>query len=290
MASSSQQLTTSHELEQWRDLRGKIVMVTGASSGIGWELCIDLAKSGCRVIAAARRIDRLKALCDEINSFDISDCHVKRSDVLAVGVELDVCADGPKIESSVRKAWDAFGHIDALINNAGIVGPLQSVLDLSQKDWDNTFKTNLRGSWLVSRYVCLLMRDSNQGGSVISISSMGGLNRVHQLGKVAYNSSKAALDTMTRVMAIELGKHNIRVNSIVPGIVNSEITEGLMKKKWINNVAAKTVPLKEFGKTDPSLTSLVRFLIVDSSSYISGNIFIADSGYSLPGVPLYSSL
>ncbi|KAK9069263.1 hypothetical protein SSX86_013379 [Deinandra increscens subsp. villosa] len=289
MASYSQQ-TTSRELELWRDLKGKVVMVTGASSGIGWELCIDLAKSGCRVIAAARRIDRLKALCDEINSFDISGCHVNRSDVLAVAVELDVSADGPKIEESVRKAWDAFGHIDALINNAGIAGPLQSTLDLSQKDWDSIFKTNLRGSWLVSRYVCLLMRDSNQGGSVINISSVGGLNRVHQLGKVAYNSSKAALDTMTRIMSIELGKHNIRVNSIAPGLVNSEITKGLMKKKWINNVAAKTVPLKEFGKTDPSLTTLVRFLIVDSSSYITGNIFIADGGISLPGVPLYSSL
>ncbi|KAK9069273.1 hypothetical protein SSX86_013389 [Deinandra increscens subsp. villosa] len=290
MACSSHQLTTSHELELWRDLRGKVVMVTGASSGIGWELCIDLVKYGCRVIVAARRIDRLKALCDKINNFDISGCQVNRSDVLAVAVEIDVSADGPNIEASVRKAWGAFGRIDALINNAGVPGPVQSILDLSQEDWDNIFKTNLRGAWLVSKYVCLRMRDSNQGGSVINISSMAGLNRVYHFGMVAYNCSKAALDTMTRAMSIELGEHNIRVNSIAPGLLKSEITEGLLQKKWINNVASKTMPLKEFGKTDPLLTSLVRFLIVPSSSYITGNIFIADAGYTLPGVPLYSSL
>ncbi|KAF5771697.1 putative farnesol dehydrogenase [Helianthus annuus] len=121
MAVSSQHVATS-ELEPWRDLRGKIVMVTGASSGIGWELCIDLAKYGCRIIAAARRIDRLKALCDEINNFGNLECHPSQRGVLAVAVELDVGGDGPTIEASIRKAWDAFGSIDALINNAGING------------------------------------------------------------------------------------------------------------------------------------------------------------------------
>ncbi|KAM0006205.1 putative 3-oxoacyl-[acyl-carrier-protein] reductase [Helianthus debilis subsp. tardiflorus] len=121
MAVSSQHVATSKH-ESWQDLKDKIVMVTGASSGIGWELCIDLAKSGCKIIAAARRINRLKALCDEINSFGISSCHTNPSGVLALAVQLDVSADGPAIEASVRKAWDAFGRIDALINNAGITG------------------------------------------------------------------------------------------------------------------------------------------------------------------------
>ncbi|KAM0006207.1 putative erythrulose reductase [Helianthus debilis subsp. tardiflorus] len=289
MAVSSQHGATS-ELEPWLDLKGKIVMVTGASSGIGWELCIDLAKYGCRIIAAARRIDRLKALCDEINNFGNLDCHASQRGVLAVAVELDVGGDGPTIEASICKAWDAFGSIDALINNAGINDVLQSPLDLSQKDWDRTFNTNLRGSWLVTKYVCLQMRAIGQGGSVINISSIAGLSRVYPHKKVAYASSKSALDTMTKIMAMELGKHNVRVNSIAPGIFNSEITKELMKKKWIKKVASKTVPLKDYGTTDPAMTSLVRFLILDSSGYITGNIFIVDAGFSLPGVPLYSSL
>ncbi|KAI3682328.1 hypothetical protein L1987_82235 [Smallanthus sonchifolius] len=293
MAVSSQPVA-AFEPKPWRDLSGKIVMVTGASSGIGRELCIDLAKSGCRIIASARRTERLKVLCDEINNSDISNRHKNESGamnhrVLVVAVELDVSADGLSIEASVRKAWDAFGRIDVLINNAGITGPVQNSLDWSEEDWDKTFGTNLKGSWLVSKYVGLQMRAFDQAGSIVNISSISGL-QTHTPGSLAYASSKSALNTMTKVMAMELGKHKIRVNSICPGIFKSEITEGLMQKKWIKNVALKSVPLREFGTSNPALTSLVRYLIHDSSDYVTGNIFIVDAGYALSGVPLYSSL
>ena len=91
-------------------------------------------------------------------------------------------------------------------------------------------------------------------------------------------------------MAIELGELKIRVNSISPGIFKSEITERLMQKDWLKTVAMKTVPLRAFGTPDPALTSLVRYLIHDSSEYVSGNIFIVDAGATLPGVPIFSSL
>ncbi|KAI3788381.1 hypothetical protein L2E82_01145 [Cichorium intybus] len=292
MGDSSQQ-AGSCELEPWRDLRGTIVMVTGASSGIGWEFCIDLAKAGCRIIAAARRTDRLKALCDAINNLDISGTNRSQdrdNNVLAVAVELDVSADGPTIKASVLKAWDAFGRIDALINNAGIRGPVRNPLNLSEEDWDRTFTTNLKGSWLVSKYVSLQMVAFNQAGSIINISSTAGLTRGHLPGALAYASSKSALNTMTKVMAMELGTHKIRVNSISPGIFKSEITEELLKKKWLENVVSKTVPLRELGVTDPGLTSLVKYLIHGTSDYVTGNVFIVDSGYTLPGLPIYSSL
>ncbi|XP_009792301.1 uncharacterized protein LOC107805707 [Nicotiana tabacum] len=102
-------------MEPWKELRGKVVMVTGASSGIGREFSLDLAKSGCRIIAAARRVDRLKSLCDEINS---------EGPRRAIAVELDVTANGATIEAAVQIAWDAFGRIDALVNNAGLRGSL----------------------------------------------------------------------------------------------------------------------------------------------------------------------
>ncbi|KAL8215377.1 hypothetical protein R6Q57_004826 [Mikania cordata] len=289
----SSQLPTISELEPWRDLRGTVVMVTGASSGIGWEFCIDLARSGCKIIAAARRMDRLKALCEEINSFYTGDANrtQNRNDrVFAVAVELDVSADGPTIEASVMKAWDAFGRIDALINNAGIRGPVHGSLNLSEEDWDKTYTTNLKGSRLVSKYVGLKMLAVNQGGSIINISSTAGVNRGHLPLTLAYSSSKLAMNTMTKVMAMELGRHKIRVNAICPGIFKSEITEGLLQKKWFNNVVSRIMPLKELGVTDPGLTSLVKYLIHGSSDYVTGNIFIVDSGYTLPGVPLYSSL
>ncbi|OIT18889.1 hypothetical protein A4A49_43222, partial [Nicotiana attenuata] len=147
-------------------------MVTGASSGIGRELCLDLAKAGSSIIAAARRVDRLKSLCDEINL---------QGPRRAFAVELDITANGVTIEAAVQIAWDAFGHIDALVNNAGIRGSISSSVKLSEDEWNHTFNTNLRGA-------CL-----------------------------AYASSKMALDMVTKIMALELGVDKIRVNSIAPG-------------------------------------------------------------------------
>jgi NAD(P)-dependent dehydrogenase (short-subunit alcohol dehydrogenase family) len=279
----------SSSLEPWHQLTGKVVMVTGASSGIGVDFCIDLAKAGCKIIAAARRIDRLASLCDNINQLTMS-TESSESQLRAVAVELDVSADGATIAASVERAWNAFGRIDTLINNAGVRGRVHSTLDLTEEELNNIFKTNLMGSWLVTKYVCVRMRDANQEGSVINISSIGGLSRGHLPGGVAYSSSKAALNTMTKVMALELGNQKIRVNSISPGLFKSEITQGLMEKSWLNNVALKTVPLRTYGTSNPALTSLIRYLIHDSSQYVSGNIFIVDAGVTLPGVPIFSSL
>ncbi|XP_017977849.1 PREDICTED: 3-oxoacyl-[acyl-carrier-protein] reductase FabG isoform X2 [Theobroma cacao] len=265
-------------------------MVTGASSGLGREFCLDLGKAGCRIVAAARRVDRLKSLCDEINCLTFPSSKPQPSGPRAVAVELDVCAKGATIQSSVKTAWDAFGRIDSLINNAGIRGNVKNPMELSEEEWNQTIKTNLTGSWLVSKYVCMHMLDANQGGSIINISSIAGLNRGQLPGGVAYAASKAGLIAMTKSMALELGAHKIRVNSISPGLFKSEITQGLMKKDWLTNVATRTAPLRTFGTSDPALTSLVRYLIHDSSEYVSGNMFIVDAGVTLPGIPIFSSL
>ncbi|GJX57314.1 3-oxoacyl-[acyl-carrier-protein] reductase FabG-like protein [Tanacetum coccineum] len=276
--------TVSSKLEPWHDLSSKVVMVTGASSGLGREFCLDLAIAGCRIVAAARRVDRLKSLCDEINRLGQMD------NVQAVAVELDVSAKGPVIKASVKKAWEAFGRIDGLINNAGVRGSVHNPLDLSEEEWDSTMTTNLTGTWLVSKYVCIHMRDAKQGGSIINISSIAGLNRGQLPGGLAYAASKTGVVTLTKIMAMELGMYKIRVNSINPGLFKSEITEGLIKKDWLKNVALRTAPLKTFGTIDPALTGLARYLIHDLSAYISGNVFIAEAGATLPGVPIFSSL
>ncbi|KAM0021599.1 putative 3-oxoacyl-[acyl-carrier-protein] reductase [Helianthus debilis subsp. tardiflorus] len=279
------QTVSNSKLEPWNDLTGKIVMVTGASSGLGRNFCLDLAKAGCRIVAAARRVDRLVSLCDEINRLG-----QRGENIRAVAVELDVSAKGPIIEASVKKAWAAFGRIDALINNAGVRGNLHTPLDLDEEEWDSTTRTNLTGTWLVSKYMCILMRDAKQGGSIINISSIAGLDRGQLPGALAYATSKTGVNTLTKVMAMELGMYNIRVNSINPGLFRSEITQGLMEKEWLDNVAKKTVPLRTYGTADPASTRLVRYLIHDSSTYVSGNVFITDAGATLPGVPIFSSL
>nr|XP_018679139.1 PREDICTED: uncharacterized protein LOC108951134 isoform X2 [Musa acuminata subsp. malaccensis] len=242
----------------WRRLEGKVVMVTGASSGIGREICLDLAAAGCRVVATARRIDRLRSLCDEIDGPGSplpppSSSFSARSAARSVAVELDVSAGGSVIEAAVQRAWDAFGRIDALINNAGVRGGVYSPLDWPEEDWNATFATNLTGLWLVSKYVCKQMVNAKLKGTVINISSISGLNRGKLPGAIAYAVSKEGVNAITKVMALEMGVHNIRVNSISPGIFKSEITESLMRKKWINKVATKIIPLRTFGATLPGV-------------------------------------
>ncbi|XP_017224403.1 uncharacterized protein LOC108200678 [Daucus carota subsp. sativus] len=274
-------------MEPWGRLEGKVVMVTGASSGFGRELCFDLANAGCKVIAAARRMDRLKSLCEEINNCgDASDQQYRA----AAAVELDVAGDSEAIKLAVEKAWNCFGHIDALVNVFFVQGGTKSSLYLSEEEWNNVVRTNMTGSWLVSKYVGLRMVEAGQEGCIINISSVAGLNRTFARSTLAYSSSKSGLNSVTQVMALELGKHKIRVNSISPDIFESEITESLMKMKWLKNVTARTVPLKSFLASDPALTSLVRYLIHDSSKYVTGNVFVVDAGATLPALSIFSSL
>ncbi|EOA32531.1 hypothetical protein CARUB_v10015813mg, partial [Capsella rubella] len=193
----------------------------------------DLGKAGCKIVAAVRRVDRLKSLCSEINSFN-------PRGIQAAALELDVSSDAATIQKAVKEAWEIFGKIDALINNAGFRGNVRSSLDLSEDEWDKVFKTNLTGTWLVSKYICVLMRDAKHGGSVINISSVSGLHRGLVPGGIAYACSKGGVDTMTRMMALELGVYKIRVNSIAPGLLKSEITHGLMEKEWLKTVTERT--------------------------------------------------
>ncbi|XP_038883654.1 3-oxoacyl-[acyl-carrier-protein] reductase FabG-like [Benincasa hispida] len=288
------------ELEPWNNLNGKVVMVTGASAGLGREFCLDLARAGCKIIAAARRIDKLQSLCDEINRLDFStssSLEASSSSSMAtvesrraVALELDVSTDGKSIEKCIRKAWSSFGFIDALVNNAGLRGTVKSPMNLSEEEWNEVMNTNVRGCWLVSKYICIHMNKANRGGSIINISSISGLNRVQQSGCIAYSSSKTALNTLTKVMAMELGRHKIRVNSISPGLFKSEITKDLMEKDWLKNVVQRIVPLQTLGTSEPAITTLIQYLLHDSSQYVSGNIFIVDAGTTLPGIPIFSSL
>ncbi|KAJ4817745.1 NAD(P)-binding Rossmann-fold superfamily protein [Rhynchospora pubera] len=265
----------------WKSLQGKVVMVTGASSGIGKEICLDLARAGCRVVAAARRVDQLKVLCDEING---------RDSVRAIGVWLDLNKEEGIIAEAVRRAWDSFGRIDALVNNAGIRDKVYSVLDWPEEKWNELMNTNLTGTWLVTKHVCRRMRDAKMKGSVINITTIAALDRGQLPGGAAYVASKTGVAGISKVMALELGEFGIRANSIAPGLFKSEITAGLVGKEWIQRVCERTTPLKTYGSVDPAITSLVRYLIHDSSGYVSGNNFIVDAGATLPGVPIFSSL
>lgn len=271
---------------QLKSLRGKVVMVTGASAGLGRQICLDLGRASCKVVAAARRVDRLEALCGEINRMADADAQ-QSGDHLgcrAVAVEIDISSDSKSIEAAINRAWAAFGTIDALVNNAGFRGGVSSVTNLSEEEWDRTLQTNLKGTWLVSKFVCRLLFNSKKKASIINLASIVGLTRGQWPGATAYAASKAGILSLTQMMALELGKHNIRVNSISPGLFKSEITKSLMEKDWINTIAKQVIPLGTFDILNPGLTSIVRFLVDDSSEYVSGNNFVVDGGHFLTNV------
>ncbi|KAI5055719.1 hypothetical protein GOP47_0029240 [Adiantum capillus-veneris] len=163
-------------------------------------------------------------------------------------------------------------------------------LDVDSNEWSKVMATNLQGLWLMSKAVGKRMQAAKIAGSIMNISSTASLERGLLVGNAAYAASKAAVNQLTKVMALELGKFRIRVNAVAVGLFKSEITEGLFSKPWIYAAAAKAVPLQRWGLVDPDITSLILLLASDSSSYISGNIFIVDGGYSIAGVSLRSSL
>ncbi|KAK1401399.1 Short-chain type alcohol dehydrogenase [Heracleum sosnowskyi] len=153
----------SDQLEEWFVLEGKVVLITGVSSGFGWDFSINLAKTGCKVIVAARRLDRLKTLCNLINKSS------SPYTPLAIPLELDITSDPLVIEAAVQKAWTAFGQIDVLINNTGVSGSTRT-FKLSNEEWSRVFKVNLE--WLCSKYIGSHMQNASRGGSCYSSSSI----------------------------------------------------------------------------------------------------------------------
>ncbi|MFI4988680.1 MAG: SDR family NAD(P)-dependent oxidoreductase, partial [Alphaproteobacteria bacterium] len=217
------------------DLSGKAAIVTGASSGLGRHFARTLARHGAKVALMARRVDRLAELCREIEGFDGR----------AVPIALDV-ARGASVREAVAAAEEELGPIAILVNNAGLA-IAKPALELSEEDWDQTFDVNLRGAWLMAQETAKHMVRLGHGGSIINIASITAMRVVGQLS--AYAASKAALMQLTAALALELARHNIRVNAIAPGYFETEINKEFFASP-AGQAMVRRIPQRRLGRPE----------------------------------------
>ena len=249
-------------------VEGQVALVTGASSGLGRHFALALARRGAKVALAARRLDRLQALADEIASFDGR----------AMPVALDV-TDAESVAAAVDATETELGALSILVNNSGIA-VVKPALDLAEADWDSVVDTNLKGAWLVAQEVARRMARHGHGGSIVNIASMLGLRTTTQLAP--YCASKAGLIHLTAALALEWAKHNIRVNAIAPGYIETEMNADFLASK-AGEALKERVPQRRFGKpTD--LDGLLLLLASNASSFMTGTVIPIDGGHSVTGV------
>ena len=255
------------------DLSGRVALVTGASSGLGMQFAKTLAKAGAGVVLAGRRVERLKTLRAEIEA-DGGDAQV---------VVLDV-TDHDSIKSAVAHAETEMGTLDILINNSG-VSTTQKLVDIQPEDYDYIFDTNTKGAFFVAQEVGkrMLARAKGAapgtftGGRIVNIASMAGLKVLGQIG--VYSMSKAAVIHMTRAMALEWGKHNINVNAICPGYIDTEINHHHWKTEQGKRLV-DMLPRKRVGQPQ-DLDAVLMMLCANESHFINGAVIQADDGFAL---------
>jgi NAD(P)-dependent dehydrogenase (short-subunit alcohol dehydrogenase family) len=243
------------------DLSGKVALVTGASSGLGAHFAHCLGAAGATVVLAARRSDRLRSLQAELATKGIK----------ATTVALDVQSG-----KSIAAALETAGPLDIVVNNAGI-SIVKPALDLSEDDWDAVVETNLRGAWLVAQGAAKRWVADKRPGSIVNIASILGLRTIGQVAP--YNASKAGLIHLTRALAMEWARYDIRVNAICPGYIETEMN-GPFWKTPAGQKLIDRVPQRRIGQPE-HLDGALLLLASQAGEFMTGSIVTVDGGHTV---------
>ncbi len=238
------------------DFNGRTILVTGASGGIGGATVRQLTTAGAKVIAAARTLDSLSALCDETG---------------AQPVAFDLTS-----EQSIKDAVEGL-DLWGVVNCGGFGGEIATPQDTDIDVFDKVISINARGALLVIKHAVPSMIRQGHGGAIVNVSSQASL--VALTGHISYGSSKAALDNITRVSALELGKHNIRVNSVNPTVVMTDMSNFYWGRPEIGGPFLEQMPLGRWATVDDVAAPIV-FLLSDAASMITGVSLPIDGGYT----------
>lgn len=253
-------------------LENKVAVISGAGSGIGAASAKRLAQEGARVVLLSRTRDELEEIASEIGEKQ------------ALVIEADVAKE-EDIRRVYKQAIDKWGRVDIVMANAGVNGVWAPIDELSLTDWQKTIDINLTGTFLTIKYAVPHLK--KQGGSVIVVASINGTRVFSNTGATAYSCSKAGQVAMTKMLALELAKHKVRVNVMCPGLIDTEIEENtdrrnLEKEKEPAEFPGGIVPLTngEPGKAQ-QVADLAYFLASDLSSHITGTEVWIDGAESL---------
>ena len=248
------------------NIKGKVALITGSTQGIGKGIAKSLASRGCHVIISSRKQERCDdvaaEICSSVGSAEGYACHIGRM------------ADIEKIYSHIKAKH---GKLDILVNNA-VLSPWRKIKDTEPELFDKTVDVNLRGYWFMSAGAVDLM---TEGGSIINISSVAANHPGHMLG--LYSTLKTALRGMSRSFANEYGKKGIRVNTILPGLIDTELANAYTDEQKAQII--KAIPMSRLGLPEDIANAIV-YLASDASSYVSGVDLIIDGGMTITSGPL----
>ena len=258
-------------------LRNKITIVTGGGKGIGKAIALAFATEGATVVVAGRDLSKLEETVKAILSVNGR----------GIAIQTDV-ANEQQVKKMVAKTLDEYGRIDILVNNAGIVGPVSPVVDMTLDDWNETLSVNLTGVMLCSREVLKAMIP-RKAGVIVCVGSEGGRGCDGRAGRPergAYGSSKMGMIGLAETMAVEVGKHNIRVNVISPaGVIGDRINVLRNRRARDMNISEEELDEKmtasySLGRLalESEIASVAVFLASDESSAITGQVIAANCG------------
>ena len=248
------------------NLKGRVAVVTGASSGLGKQMSYAFAEAGADLVILARRLDRLEELKVEL----------EKKGVKVLPIKCDV-TNTEEINEAAKKAEEVYGKVDILVNCAGSAKNA-GVLNMTDDEWDFTIATDQTSVFKMTRAFANIMKKNNYG-RIINIASMYGLVGNTALDTVAYHSSKGGVVNFTRAVAAELAKYNITCNAICPGYFDTELTHETLITDEFTAYMKATVPLGRYGH-EGELNAGAIFLASDEASYVTGVILPIDGGYT----------
>ncbi|MDQ1438315.1 MAG: hypothetical protein QOK43_1944 [Acidimicrobiaceae bacterium] len=249
------------------DLTGRVALVTGGNGGIGLGMASALAAAGADVAVWGTNEDK-------------NDAAVAALAEHGTRVAAFVCdvGDEAAVESAFAATVEAFGRVDTCVANAGVGGGGASFVDLSMDEWRRVMRVNMEGAFLTLRAAARHMVERGQGGSLIGVASLAAIEGAAR--NEHYAATKGGLTSMMRGLAVELARHRIRANSVLPGWIETAMTEGAFGNERFTEKVLPRVPLRRWG-TPADFGGVAVYLASDASGYHTGDSFVIDGGYAV---------